>query len=77
MEWSRSEEEKSTDAAAKYLHEAKRKFGTWTMAAASYNRGMAGMRGHIDDQQVNDYFNLYLNTETARYIFRILAFNHE
>ena len=66
--------EKSTDAAAKYLHEAKRKFGTWTMAAASYNRGMAGMKGHIADQQENDYFDLHLNTETARYIYRILAF---
>lgn len=66
--------EKSTKAAAKYLHQAFGKFGNWTMAAASYNRGMAGMRGHITDQQVNDYYNLFLNTETARYIYRILAF---
>ncbi len=66
--------EKSTDAAAKYLHEAYRKFGNWTNAAASYNRGMAGMRGHIEDQQLDDYYDLYLNTETARYIYRILAF---
>ncbi len=66
--------EKSTRAAAKYLHEARRKFGSWSMAAASYNRGMAGMTRHINEQQVKDYYNLYLNRETARYIYRILAY---
>ncbi|MEZ4887149.1 MAG: lytic transglycosylase domain-containing protein [Chitinophagales bacterium] len=66
--------EKSTEAACKYLQEARRKFNGWTTAAASYNRGMAGMNGHIEDQQTSDYYDLYLNEETARYIYRIVAY---
>ena len=34
--------EKSTQAACEYLLKAKEKFGSWTMAAASYNGGMSG-----------------------------------
>ena len=34
--------EKSTRAACAYLKEAKEKFGSWTLAAASYNMGMTG-----------------------------------
>ncbi len=64
---------KSTRAACKYLNKAKNKFGNWTMVAASYNRGMAGMARAIDNQQEEDYYNLMLNEETSRYLFRILA----
>ena len=35
--------EKSTRVACKYLLKAKERFGTWTLAAASYNRGMLGI----------------------------------
>lgn len=35
--------EKATKVAIKYLKTAKAKFGNWTMAAASYNAGMAGV----------------------------------
>lgn len=66
--------EKATLTACKYFNKAYKKFGNWTMAAASYNRGMKGMSGHISDQQQDSYYNLYLNDETARYIFRIIAF---
>lgn len=65
--------EKSTEAACVYLNEAYRKFGTWTLAAASYNRGMSGIRRDLTKQQVEDYFDLHLNTETSRYVMRILA----
>ncbi len=65
--------EKSTEAACKYFLDAKEKFGSWTMAAASYNRGMAGLSNAVEDQGVNRYYDLYLNPETARYIYRILA----
>ena len=34
---------KSTRAACKYFRKAYERFGSWTMVAASYNRGMAGM----------------------------------
>jgi membrane-bound lytic murein transglycosylase D len=64
---------KSTRAACKYLNTAYKKFGNWTMVAASYNRGMAGMQRSIDNQKVRSYYDLYLNEETARYVFRILA----
>lgn len=64
---------KATEAACKYLAQAYRKFGNWTMVAASYNRGMAGMQRAIDDQKVDSYYDLYLNDETSRYVFRILA----
>ena len=65
--------EKSTRAACDYLKKAKNKFGNWTAAAASYNMGKAGLKRRMDDQFTEDYFDLKLNNETARYVFRILA----
>ena len=65
--------EKSTEAACKYLLEAKAKFGSWTLAAASYNGGRAGVNKQITMQQVETYYDLLLNDETSRYVFRILA----
>ncbi len=65
--------EKSTVAACLYIKEAYLKFGSWTLAAASYNRGMNGINNDIKKQLVSDYFDLHLNTETSRYLLRILA----
>lgn len=65
--------EKSTEAACKYLLGAKNKFGSWTLAAASYNGGITGVNRQIEFQKVNDYYDLLLTDETARYVFRILA----
>jgi len=65
--------EKATEAACKYLKKSYAKFGNWTLVAASYNRGMAGMQKSIDAQGVNDYYDLLLTEETSRYVFRILA----
>ncbi len=65
--------EKSTVAACNYLNDAHRQFGEWTIAAASYNMGRAGISRRLKEQRVENYYDLYLNTETARYIFRILA----
>lgn len=65
--------EKSTQAACQYLKKAYLKFGTWTLAAASYNRGIKGIQNAIDNQEVDSYFDLSLNEETSRYVFRILA----
>ncbi|MFD2245317.1 lytic transglycosylase domain-containing protein [Pontibacter ruber] len=64
---------KATLAAIKYLKRAKERFGSWTNAAASYNRGMAGLAQALERQGVNSYYDLYLNDETSRYMFRILA----
>jgi len=65
--------EKSTEAACSYLLAAKQKFGSWTLAAASYNGGMNGVNKKIEEQQVTDYYDLLLTDETSRYVFRILA----
>jgi membrane-bound lytic murein transglycosylase D len=64
---------KATKAACRYLKESYAKFGNWTLVAASYNRGMGGMQRALNDQQVKTYYDLYLNDETSRYVFRLLA----
>jgi hypothetical protein len=65
--------ERATEAACKYFKEAYAKFGNWTLVAASYNMGITGLSKQIETQKVNKYYDLLLNQETARYIFRILA----
>lgn len=65
--------EKSTEAACKYFLEAKEKFGSWTMAAASFNMGIDGLGGITKMQDTDNYYDLYLNRETGRYVYRILA----
>ncbi len=65
--------EKSTQAACDYLIDAKAKFGSWTLAAASYNAGMSGVSKQMELQKVDNYYDLLLNDETSRYVFRILA----
>lgn len=65
--------EKSTEAAAKYLQKAYEKFGSWTMAAASYNAGSSMISKQMDIQKENNYYDLLLGEETGRYVFRILA----
>jgi len=65
--------EKSTRVAADYLKKAKARFGSWTLAAASYNAGQYGVDKQLDRQKVADYYDLLLGEETGRYVFRILA----
>lgn len=65
--------EKSTEAACRYLLAAKEKFGSWTLAAAAYNAGQAGVSRRMELQGVDDYYDLFLPEETLRYVFRILA----
>lgn len=63
----------STQKACEYLNEAYEKFGSWTMAAASYNVGMNGIERRSNEQNSNNYYDLHLPNETSRYIFRLLA----
>lgn len=65
--------EKSTRAACKYIEKSKSKFGSYTMAAASYNMGVNGLQKQVDRQHNIHYYDLLLNTETSRYIPRVLA----
>ncbi len=64
---------KATEAACSYFKKAYAKFGNWTLVAAAYNRGMAGIERQVTAQGVTDYYDMYLNDETSRYVFRILA----
>lgn len=65
--------EKATRAAAKYLKAAYRKYGNWESAAAAYNGGQARISKELASQGVSTAHDLYLNDETSRYMFRLLA----
>lgn len=65
--------EKSTEAACKYLKKSYAKFGNWTLAAASYNCGIAGLSRQLKKQNQDSYYDLLLNSETGRYVYRIVA----
>ena len=65
--------EKSTQAACEYLQDSYEKFGSWTAVAASYNVGRGGLNKQLKLQKMKSYYDLSLNSETSRYLFRILA----
>lgn len=65
--------EKSSKAACDFLNSAKEKFGSWTLAAAAYNMGRSGLLKQMNRQKSYTYYDLLLNNETSRYVFRILA----
>ena len=65
--------EKSTYAACKFIKKSYDKYGSWTMAAATYNRGRKGINDQIKRQKVDNYYDLLLGEETERYVFRIVA----
>ena len=65
--------EKATEVACKYLLEAKESLGSWTLAAAAYNAGKAGVSRRLKEQNVTGYYDLLLGEETGRYLFRIVA----
>ena len=64
---------KSTKAACKYLKTAHERLGNWTNVAASYNMGVSGLKKQLEKQKVESYYDLSINKETGRYVFRILA----
>ncbi|MCE5344735.1 MAG: lytic transglycosylase domain-containing protein [Bacteroidales bacterium] len=66
--------EKSTQFACDYFRKSYEKYGNWTLAAASYNGGRNGIDDQIKIQHQNNYYDLLLNEETARYIFRAVAY---
>jgi hypothetical protein len=65
--------EKATYAACDYLQSSYKKFGSWALVAASYNRGVTGIKRQLERQKTNDYYDLLITTETARYVYRIVA----
>ena len=65
--------EKATKVAAEYLIKSKKRFNSWTLAAASYNAGNYGISKRLKTQQVDNYYDALLPDETERYVFRIIA----
>ncbi len=68
--------EKSTEAACDFLLNAYDRFGSWALAAAAYNMGRTALVRQLNNQKVDNYYDLMLNEETSRYVFRILAVKH-
>jgi len=66
--------EKATRAACKFLKNLKTLFGNWTLAAAAYNMGQNGLSKNMSEQQIDNYWDLFLNQETSRYINRCVAY---
>ncbi len=65
---------KSTKAACTFLNDAHRKYGDWALTAASYNMGQGNLDRQIKKQKNKNYYELLLNSETSRYVYRIIAF---
>jgi membrane-bound lytic murein transglycosylase D len=66
--------EKSTQFACEFFLKSYERYGNWTLSAASYDGGRAGIDDQIEIQQQHNYYDLLLSEETARYIFRAVAY---
>jgi membrane-bound lytic murein transglycosylase D len=73
----RSDTEKATRAAARYLKELYAMFGDWNLAMAAYNAGEGVVQRGIDRYKTTDYWKLRktraLRRETRNYVPLILA----
>lgn len=65
--------EKSTDAALEYINNIYTDLKNRTLVAASYNRWENAIKRILKEQNADNYYDLYLNQETWRYVFKILA----
>lgn len=65
--------EKATEAACRYLYHSYKVYGSWVNVAASYNAGISGIMRQTELQDSKNYFDLQLNDETSRYVYRVLA----
>ena len=65
--------EKSTMAACAYVKQMYKRFGTWTNVAGAYNVGPTSFARSLAEQKETSYYDLNINEETSRYLFRIIA----
>lgn len=65
--------EKATEAACKYLKDYYERFGSWSLAAAAYNMGGTRLSKELKIQNATTFYDLNLNQETMRYLFRLVA----
>jgi membrane-bound lytic murein transglycosylase D len=64
---------RSTRAAMTYLKELYATFNSWALAIAAYNLGEKRLAAEIEQQGIDNYYDLYLPPETQRFIFRIIS----
>jgi membrane-bound lytic murein transglycosylase D len=69
----RQDIEKSTVAACKYLRSIFSELKDWTLVAAAYNTGEDKLMRQIKLQNQDNYFKMKLNSETARYVYSLVA----
>lgn len=64
---------KATHAAARYLRDMHKQFGDWALVTAAYNMGQGRLGSVMGKQGIDNYYQLSLNEETSRYLFRVLS----
>ncbi len=73
----RRDPEKATRAAAKYLLDLYKQFGSWYLAAASYNCGEGRVQRELDQTNHKNFWelsaNMCLPTETKNYVPQMIA----
>ncbi len=73
----RRDPEKSTRAAAKYLLDLYKQFGSWYLAAASYNCGEGRVQRELDQSTHKNFWelsaNMCLPNETKNYVPQMIA----
>ena len=73
----RRDPEKSTKAAAKYLRDLYKQFGSWYLAAASYNCGEGRVQKELNQSNHKNFWELSANqclpTETNNYVPQMIA----
>ncbi|MEI6774625.1 MAG: lytic transglycosylase domain-containing protein [bacterium] len=67
---------KSTEAAISHIKALNTLFTQQALVAAAYNRGENGLQKSMESQYSNNYYDLWLNNETSRYVFRLLAMKY-
>lgn len=65
--------EKATKAAARYLKWLYNRYGSWANACAAYNMGPGNFSKVTKSQKENSFYDLNVNIETGRYMFRLIA----
>jgi membrane-bound lytic murein transglycosylase D len=63
----------STHAACRFFRQNYKIFKSWTLAAAAYNRGTSGLLRDMKRQRAHSYYDLALNLETERYLYKIIS----
>ena len=48
-------------------------FGTWSNVAGAYNVGPTSFARILNEQKEKSYYDVNINDETSRYLFRIIA----